>query len=140
MLGVLPAIVIALGEGLWVVVQVIIGTVIVQQIESDLISPNVIGKKLDIHPLTIIVLVMLAITIFGIIGAFMVVPTYAAFRASPGCIIGSTKTGKRRNIVSRHPNPYHPLSTNQPATDFRGCAIKQRRCGFRGIHPYCIEK
>jgi predicted PurR-regulated permease PerM len=80
-LGVLPAIVIALGEGLWVVVQIIIGTIIVQQIESDLISPNVIGKKLDIHPLTIIILVMLAVTIFGIIGAFVVVPAYAAIRA-----------------------------------------------------------
>ncbi len=79
-LGVLPAIIIALGEGLWVVVQVIIGTIIVQQIESDLISPNVIGKKLEIHPLTIIILVMLAVTIFGIIGAFVVVPAYAALR------------------------------------------------------------
>ncbi len=80
-LGVLPAIIIALGEGLWVVVQIIIGTIIVQQIESDLISPNVIGKKLEIHPLTIIVLVMLAVTIYGIIGAFVVVPAYAAIRA-----------------------------------------------------------
>lgn len=95
-LGVLPAIVIALGEGLWVVVQVIIGTVIVQQIESDLISPNVIGKKLDIHPLTIIVLVMLAITIFGIIGAFMVVPTYAAFRAVAGVYYREYKNRKEK--------------------------------------------
>lgn len=83
-LGVLPAIIIALGEGLWVVIKVIIGTLIVQQIESDLISPNVIGKKLEIHPLTIIILIMLAISIFGIIGAFVAVPTYAAVRAVVG--------------------------------------------------------
>ncbi len=83
-LGVIPAIVIALGEGLWVVLKIIIGTIIVQQIESDFISPNVIGKKLDIHPLTIIVLIMLAVTIFGIIGAFVAVPTYAALRAVAG--------------------------------------------------------
>ncbi len=79
-IGVVPALVIALGEGFWVVIQILIGTVIVQQIESDLISPNVIGNKLNIHPLTIIILIMLAVTLFGIIGAFVAIPAYAALR------------------------------------------------------------
>lgn len=98
-LGVVPAIVISLGEGLWVVVQIIIGTIIVQQIESDLISPNVIGKKLEIHPLTIIILIMLAISIFGIIGAFVAVPTYAALRAVVGVYY--------REYKNKKANDYH---------------------------------
>lgn len=96
-LGVIPAIVIALGEGMWVVVQIIIGTIIVQQIESDLISPNVIGKKMDIHPLTIIVLIMLAISIFGIIGAFVAVPTYAVIRAVIGVYYREYKNKKEND-------------------------------------------
>ena len=85
-LGVIPAILLGLGEGGWVIIQILIGTVIVQQIESDLISPRVIGKKLEIHPLTIIVLVMLSVTLFGIIGAFVAVPTYAIFRELLGMV------------------------------------------------------
>lgn len=79
-IGVIPAVLIALGEGAWVVIQILIGTVIVQQLEGNFISPNVLGKKMEIHPLTIIVLIMLAVTIYGIIGAFVAIPAYAALR------------------------------------------------------------
>ena len=79
-LGILPALFIAVGESFWMVIKLIIGTIIIQQIESDLISPNVIGKKLSIHPLTIIIVIMLAVNAYGILGAFVAVPAYAIFR------------------------------------------------------------
>ncbi|MBP2028742.1 putative PurR-regulated permease PerM [Acetoanaerobium pronyense] len=79
-LGILPALLIAVGESFWMVIKLIIGTIIIQQIESDLISPNVIGKKLSIHPLTIIIVIMLAVNSYGILGAFVAVPGYAIFR------------------------------------------------------------
>jgi len=79
-IGVIPAIIIGLGQGGWTVLQIIIGTLVVQQLEGDFISPKVLGGKLQIHPLTIIVLIMLAVTIYGIIGAFVAIPAYAALR------------------------------------------------------------
>lgn len=56
---------------------VIIVIVIVQQIESNIISPQVMGKKLSIHPLTIIFLILVAGRFAGLLGLILAVPTYA---------------------------------------------------------------
>lgn len=56
---------------------VIIVVVIVQQIESNIISPQVMGKKLAIHPLTIILLILVAGNFAGVLGLLLAVPTYA---------------------------------------------------------------
>lgn len=95
-IGVIPAIIIGLGEGGWTVLQIIIGTLIVQQVEGDFISPKVLGNKLKIHPLTIIVLIMLAVTLYGIIGAFVAVPAYAAFREVAAIVYRDYKNSRKR--------------------------------------------
>jgi len=95
-IGVIPAIIIGLGQGGWTVLQIIIGTLIVQQLEGDFISPKVLGGKLKIHPLTIIVLIMLAVTIYGIIGAFVAIPAYAAIREIAKIFYRDYKNDKKR--------------------------------------------
>jgi len=50
---------------------------IVQQIDGNIIYPNVIGKSLQIHPLTIIVILLAAGNIAGLLGIFLGVPFYA---------------------------------------------------------------
>ena len=50
---------------------------IVLQIDSYLISTNVICKTLAIHPLTIIIILLVAGNIAGIIGMILGVPFYA---------------------------------------------------------------
>ncbi|WP_461177226.1 AI-2E family transporter [Virgibacillus ainsalahensis] len=50
---------------------------VAQQIESNLISPNVMGQKLDLHPLTIITVILAAGSIAGFIGIIFAVPFYA---------------------------------------------------------------
>lgn len=50
---------------------------IVQQIDSNIIYPNVIGKSLDIHPMTIIIILLIAGNIAGVLGMFLGVPVYA---------------------------------------------------------------
>ncbi|MDQ0217827.1 putative PurR-regulated permease PerM [Peribacillus cavernae] len=54
---------------------------IVQQIESNLISPQVMGRKLDVRPLTIILLLMVAGSLAGVVGLLLAVPTYAVSKA-----------------------------------------------------------
>lgn len=56
---------------------VIVVIVIVQQMESNIISPQVMGKKLSIHPLTIIFLIIVAGRFAGFLGLILAVPTYA---------------------------------------------------------------
>lgn len=75
-LGILPAIFIALTIDLSLVLKIIILSVVVQQIESNLVTPNIMGDKLDIHPLVIILLIIVGIHLLGIFGAFIAIPTY----------------------------------------------------------------
>lgn len=55
--------------------------VVAQQIESNLITPNVMGKTLDIHPLTVITVILAAGNIGGFLGIIIAVPTYAVGKA-----------------------------------------------------------
>ncbi|MFP3725835.1 AI-2E family transporter [Priestia filamentosa] len=53
---------------------------IVQQIESNFISPQIIGNKLRIHPLTIILLLLFAGKLAGFMGLILGVPIYAVLK------------------------------------------------------------
>jgi len=55
----------------------IIIVVIVQQIDGNIMSPLIIGKRLDMHPLTIIVLLLVAGNLAGVLGMILAVPVYA---------------------------------------------------------------
>ena len=56
----------------------LLGVVIIaQQVESNLISPQVLGKKLSIHPVVIIFLVMAAGRFAGFLGIILAIPTFA---------------------------------------------------------------
>ncbi|TVP84162.1 MAG: AI-2E family transporter [Alkalicoccus sp.] len=76
-IGTVPAVVVALFDSPFTALWVIGGIVVIQQIESNLISPNVMGHKLQVHPLTIILLLLLAGNLAGLIGLILAIPTYA---------------------------------------------------------------
>ncbi|WP_332629356.1 AI-2E family transporter [Halalkalibacter flavus] len=76
-IGTIPAVVVGLLHSPLMALLVIGVVVIVQQIESNLISPQVMGRKLQIHPLTIIFLLLVAGRFAGLIGLLIAVPTYA---------------------------------------------------------------
>lgn len=77
LLGVIPALIVALISSPGMVYQVLIVAVIAQQLEGNLISPYVMGKNLNIHPLTIILLLLVAGSLGGFLGLLLAVPTYA---------------------------------------------------------------
>jgi predicted PurR-regulated permease PerM len=58
----------------------IIVVVIVQQIDGNIMSPLIIGKRLDMHPLTIIVLLLVAGNLAGVLGMILAVPVYAVVK------------------------------------------------------------
>ncbi|WP_262316126.1 AI-2E family transporter [Lacticaseibacillus parakribbianus] len=76
-LGIAPALAVAATTGWGQVALVIVVVLIVQQTDGNLIYPNVIGRSLDIHPLTIIVLLLVAGNLYGIMGTILAVPVYA---------------------------------------------------------------
>lgn len=54
---------------------------VVQQIDGNVISPLIIGKRLNTHPLTIILLLIGAGSFGGILGMIFAVPVYALLKA-----------------------------------------------------------
>jgi predicted PurR-regulated permease PerM len=76
-IGTVPAVIVAIIDSPLMVLWVILAIVIVQQIESNLISPQVMGRKLAVHPLTIIVLILVAGRFAGLLGLILAVPLYA---------------------------------------------------------------
>ncbi len=80
LLGILPAIFIGWTVDMFMVVKVIIVLAVTQQLEGNVVRPQIMGNRLEIHPIVIIFLVIIAITLYGFIGAFFAIPFYAILR------------------------------------------------------------
>ncbi|MCU9612859.1 AI-2E family transporter [Caldibacillus lycopersici] len=76
-LGAAPAVIVALFVSPMTALFTIIVAIIAQQVESNVISPLVIGKSLDTHPATIIIVLLVAGNLAGVIGMILAVPVYA---------------------------------------------------------------
>lgn len=79
-LGAAPAVIIGLLQSPTMAILVLVVVVVVQQLDSHLISPLVIGKRLHTHPLTIIVLLLSAGKLMGPLGMILAVPIYAVIK------------------------------------------------------------
>ncbi|SEQ67855.1 Predicted PurR-regulated permease PerM [Piscibacillus halophilus] len=79
-IGTAPGVIVGLFESPFQALLVVVVAVVVQQIESNLISPQVMGKKLNIHPITIIFLLLFAGKFGGIVAMIIAVPTYAVIK------------------------------------------------------------
>lgn len=81
-LAVIPAVLVAAFQDPMMIWYVLIIMIIAQQIEGNLISPNIMGKALDIHPLTIITLILAAGSIAGFLGLLFVIPFYGVIKTT----------------------------------------------------------
>ncbi|MBC1943972.1 AI-2E family transporter [Listeria booriae] len=79
-IGAAPAVIVALFDSPLQAILVIVVVTIVQQIDSNLLSPYIMGKSLSIHPLTIIIILIVAGNLAGIFGMILGVPTYAVVK------------------------------------------------------------
>ncbi|MFJ7756025.1 AI-2E family transporter [Peribacillus muralis] len=84
LISILPALFIALQQDVGMAVKVLIVLTIVQQVEGHLVTPNIMGKRLNIHPLTIILLLLAAGSIYGFIGILIAIPTYSVVKTILG--------------------------------------------------------
>lgn len=76
----IPALIIALLTSWWMIGKLLIVWMLVQFIEGNVIQPNIMGKQLDIHPLTIIIVLLVAGDLLGLVGLILGVPLYAIIR------------------------------------------------------------
>lgn len=79
-LATIPAIILALVDGPKMLVAVIIVFILEQTIEGKFVSPLVLGSQLEIHPVTIIFVLLSAGKIYGVMGVILGIPAYAALK------------------------------------------------------------
>jgi len=79
-LGVIPALLVGLSSGLLMVVKILGVMVLVQQLEGNLITPQIMGKRIHTHPLMIILVILVFGSLFGFVGILLAVPSYAMIK------------------------------------------------------------
>lgn len=79
-LAMIPAFILAMVAGPIMVVKVAVVFMIEQTIEGRFVTPLVIGSKLNIHPITILFVLLTAGSMFGVWGVFLAIPIYASVK------------------------------------------------------------
>lgn len=79
-IGVVPSIIVALFQAPLKILWVILVFAIVQQIDNSMITPNIIGNRIGIHPVMVILVILLGGTLGGILGMILAVPIYAIIK------------------------------------------------------------
>lgn len=75
-----PAIIIAIVHSPFMLLKLAIVWAIVQFLEGQFISPNIMGRTMQIHPLTIIFVLLCAGNLFGLVGVILGIPGYAILK------------------------------------------------------------
>lgn len=76
-LGAAPALIMASTVSMKMVLLVVVVNVAVQVLEGNVVSPQVVGKTLKMHPLLIIFALIIGGEVAGIVGLILAVPTFA---------------------------------------------------------------
>ena len=79
-IAITPALIIAVVTSPYMLLKLIIVWTIVQLIEGKFISPQIMGRNLHIHPITIIFIIIIAGNLFGVVGILLAVPGYAVLK------------------------------------------------------------
>lgn len=79
-IGAFPAVLIGFASSGSLGIKVIVLTIVIQQLESNLVTPHVMGSKLDVHPFMVILVVLAGMSLFGVIGALFATPVYMSLK------------------------------------------------------------
>ncbi|MDQ0414791.1 AI-2E family transporter [Mesobacillus stamsii] len=79
-IGGAPAVLVGFFDSPTKALLVVVVILVAQQIEGNLLSPLILGKTLDTHPATIIIILLAAGNLAGILGMVLAVPTYAVIK------------------------------------------------------------
>ncbi|WP_369041534.1 lipoteichoic acid biosynthesis protein CozEa [Staphylococcus warneri] len=95
-----PAAILGIIDGPSTFIWVCVITLIAQQLEGNVITPNVMGKSLSMHPLTIIVVILAAGDLGGFTLILIAVPLYAVLKT----VISNIFTYRQRIIDKANSN------------------------------------
>ncbi|PAD28713.1 AI-2E family transporter [Paenibacillus sp. 7523-1] len=93
-IAIIPALIVALVTSPIMLLKMIIVWTVVQLTEGKFISPQIMGRTLQIHPITIIFVILTAGNLFGITGVLFAVPGYAVIKV---CVTHAFESFKDRS-------------------------------------------
>jgi predicted PurR-regulated permease PerM len=76
--GAIAALVALISNGVIDAAIVVVAIVAIQQVEGDLLYPNVVGRMIRLHPIAILLVLTAGTVIAGILGALLAIPVVAA--------------------------------------------------------------
>ncbi|MDD3874541.1 MAG: AI-2E family transporter, partial [Methanosarcina sp.] len=80
-LGIIPAAIIGLlSEGISKAILAIVLLLVIQQIDSNIIYPKIVGSNTGLHPVFVLVAITFAGYFWGILGMLLAVPAAACIR------------------------------------------------------------
>ncbi|MEI5993351.1 AI-2E family transporter [Candidatus Enterococcus mansonii] len=79
-IGAVPAILVGLFISPWQALYMAISILVIQQLDGNLVKPLLMGKSMNIHPLTIILVLIASGSVAGIIGMLICIPVYAVVK------------------------------------------------------------
>ena len=80
LIGAIPVVLIVLLQSPALLWKVVLWIILVQQIESQFIAPQVFGRSLGFHPLTVIIALLLGGIYMGFLGLVVIIPLLAILR------------------------------------------------------------
>lgn len=76
----LAAIIALIGGDLWKVLYSVIGMIIVQQIDNNLLAPKIVGDRVNLHPVFTMLAIIVGGSEGGLLGMLIAVPVAATFK------------------------------------------------------------
>jgi len=109
---IIVTLIVLLSQGQWMALKVIIASIILQQIQDNLIHPKVMGKALEINPIVIFFALFVGERIAGLLGVFLAIPI-------AGMIVSWSKTDES--------TPALPLANEPPVEPISDTVDEQIR-------------
>lgn len=79
-IALIPALLVAFTMSPWMALKVVIVMGVAQILESNFIAPQIMSKRLNIHPLILMLILLASGSLYGILGLFLATPVYAILR------------------------------------------------------------
>ncbi|AZN43568.1 AI-2E family transporter [Paenibacillus albus] len=79
-IAIIPALIVAMVTSPVMLLKMVVVWTVVQLVEGKVFTPQIMGKAMHIHPITIIFVILTAGRMFGILGIIIAVPGYAVLK------------------------------------------------------------
>jgi predicted PurR-regulated permease PerM len=101
LIGLAPAVIVAFIHSPSMIIKVLVVALIAQQVEGNFVTPKVMGKNLNVHPLTIILLLLVAGSLAGFLGMLLAIPTYAVLKVVISHVYQLIRLRNQRKTVEK---------------------------------------